>query len=365
MKQAKWLRWIILGAILAGSMFLSYMHTTGVSGYPSVHALCPLGGLENFWSFLTTGVNIQKVFAGTMTLFFFTLVFALVFGRAFCGNLCAFGFLQELLGKISKKKIRVPLKLDRVLRLLKYAMLVLITLTAWITMKLWISPYDPYAAFAHIWSGPELLSENLVGFILLIVVVAGSVFIDRFFCRYLCPAGAVYGLIAKISPLKIKHDACVMCGKCSKVCPMGIDVAHTDVVNSPECIACGECISACPSKDKPLKFTFAGRVVKPIMFVLMTVAIFFGSLLAFDALGLMRLTTPTVEAVQASGEHLSLSELKGSMTIEEGAGYVGMDIASFRALMELPDNVPDNTKFKEISQLVPGYDFHHMLEGKG
>src|SRR5690606_16920658 len=112
-------------------MFLFYMHTTVGSGYPSVHVLCPLGGLPHFWSFLTTGANIQKIFAGTMTLFFFTLVFALVFGRAFCGNLCAFGFLQELLGKISKKKLRVPEKLDKVLRLLKYVVLALVTLTAW------------------------------------------------------------------------------------------------------------------------------------------------------------------------------------------------------------------------------------------
>ena len=365
MKKAKWIRWVILGAILIGSMFLSFMHTTGVSGYPSVHALCPLGGLENFWSFLTTGANIQKIFAGTMTLFFFTLVFALIFGRAFCGNLCAFGFLQELLGKISRKKLRVPAKLDKALRLLKYVALALITLTAWITLKLWISPYDPYAAFAHIWTGPELLSENLIGLILLIVVVVGSVFIDRFFCRYLCPAGALYGILAKISPLKVKHSACVMCCKCSKVCPMGIDVAHMDVVNSPECIACGECIRACPSKDKPLKFTFAGRVIKPIAFLLVTVLVFFGSFLTFDAMGLMKLTTPTVEAVQAGGVPLSLKELKGSMTIGEGAAYVGMDIKAFREMMEIPESVPDGTKFKDISQTVPGYNFHQILEEKG
>ncbi len=362
MKLAKWLRWMILGAILAGSMFLSYMHTNGFAGYPSVHALCPLGGLENFWFWLTAGANVSKIFAGTMTLFFFLLVFTLIFGRAFCGNLCAFGFLQELLGKITKKKLRVPAKLDKMLKLLKYVMLALVTLTAWVTLKLWISPYDPYAAFAHIWSGAELLNENLIGFILLIVVVVGSIFIDRFFCRYLCPAGALYGILGRISPLKVKHDACIMCGKCSKACPMGIDVAHVDVVTSPECIACGACINACPSKDKPLNFTFAGWVVKPIAFVLITVLVFFGSILAFDAMGLMKLTTPTVEEVQASGVTLSLKELKGSMTIEEGAAYVGMDIKAFREMMEIPENVPDNTKFKEISQTAPGYDFHQMVE---
>ena len=143
---------------------------------------------------------------------------------------------------------------------------------------------------------------------------------------------------------------------------MGIDVAHMDVVTSPECIACGTCINACPSKDKPLNFTFAGRVVKPIAFVLVTVLVFFGVVLAFDAMGLMKLTTPTVEAVKAGGVPLSLKELKGSMTIGEGAGYVGMDIKAFRELMEIPENVPDGTKFKDISQTVPGYNFHQMLE---
>jgi len=158
-----------LAVILGGTMVIHYLHITGGAMYPSVHAVCPLGGLENLWSWIGGRANLQKLFSGTMTLFFFTLIFAVVFGRAFCGYICPFGALQEFIGKIKKKKINPSRKADRILRLTKYVVLAVITVMAWITATIWISPYDPWSAFAHIWKGGGLLKEMPIGFAVLVI----------------------------------------------------------------------------------------------------------------------------------------------------------------------------------------------------
>lgn len=359
-KLARKIRWIIMFAILLGSMIMSYLHITKGSSIPSVHAICPLGGLENFWAWISGHANLQKLFTGTMTLFFITIIFALIFGRAFCGNICPFGFLQELLGKITKHKIQIPKKIDRVMRFAKYFILAFITIMAWVFATIWISPYDPWVAFSHLWSFDELLKENLVGFIVLIVVMLLSVFVDRFFCKYLCPAGALYGIIGKKSVFHVKKRECVSCGSCSKACPMNIDVEKMTTVSSKECIACGACIAACQSKTNVLSFSIRNKEVKPILFVVLSVVVFASSIFVADQLGWMQLSVPSVESVMESGDYIKFADLRGSMTIEEGAAYVGMELTAFCNRMEIPVEVPKETLFKEISGYVPGYDFHAM-----
>ena len=364
MKIAKCIRWIILGGVLGVTMLIHYLHINSGAMYPSVHAVCPLGGLENLWAWIGGMANLQKLFSGTMTLFFFTLVFALLFGRAFCGQICPFGALQEFVGKISKIKLKAPQKADRVLRLLKYAILAFITVMAWITATIWISPYDPWAAFAHIWMGKGLFNEMGIGFVILITVLAASIFVERFFCKYLCPAGALYGIISKISPTKIISGKCSKCGHCSGACPMNIDIRKSKRVNSAECIACTQCTAICPQQGNGLKMTLFGKAIKPLVFVLCVVVIFFGSLFGFSKAGLYQITVPTVEAVQESGNHIKIIDLRGSMSIEMGALYVGMELADFYQLMEIPKTVPKETRLKEVVYYVPGYDFHTMKATK-
>ncbi len=362
-RGAKALRWSFLGVILGGTMLINYLHLHGGTQYPSVHAVCPLGGLENLWAWFAGQANLQKLFSGTMTLFFLLILFAFLFGRAFCGNICPFGFVQELLGKISKKKLHIAPKNDRVLRYFKYVVLALITIMAWITATIWISPYDPWTAFAHIWS-EELFAENGIGFVILLVIVGLSIFIDRFFCKYLCPAGGVYGVISKISPTKIKREPCCGCGQCSATCPMNIDVCRKNIINSAECITCGQCVTACPSKKAEVKMTFFGKTVKPSAFVLITVLIFFGSIFVLDAVGLMQVTVPTIESVEQTGNYIKVADLRGSMSIEMGALYVGMELSEFYTLMEIPPSVPKDTLLKYVYEYVPGYDFHAIKANK-
>jgi polyferredoxin len=364
LKITEYTREIALAIILVVTIIIHYLHIHGGVMYPSVHAICPLGGLENLWAWVGGQANLQKLFSGTMTLFFFTLVFALVFGRAFCGNICPFGALQELMGKIWIRKFKVPEKADKVWRLFKYPILVFITAMAWITATIWIAPYDPWAAFAHIWTGSELFAEMGIGAAVLVIVLVASIFVDRFFCKYLCPAGALYGIISKISFYKIKRENCQSCGQCTNVCPMNIGISKDSTVRSSECIACGQCIAACPPENDAIKMDVFGKTVKPRVFTLLVLALFFGSLVAFNATGMYQVTIPTFSEVQEGENHLKIVDLRGSMSIEVGALYAGMDLSDFYELMEIPETVPKETWLKNVVSYVPGYDFHVMKASK-
>ena len=108
-------------------------------------------------------------------------------------------------------------------------------------------PYDPWVAWAHLTSA-ELLTEFGIGLTVLIVSLVGSLVYERFFCKYLCPTGALLGLLAKVSFFRIKRDAgtCIDCGLCDRACPMNVEVATAAVVTSSECISCNECVNVCP-----------------------------------------------------------------------------------------------------------------------
>ena len=358
--KGRYIRWAILGIILVCSLILNYLHITAGAAFPSVHAICPLGGLENLQVWLSGHGNLQKLFSGTMTLFFLSAGFTLIFGRALCGNICPFGALMEFIGKITPKKYSAPATIDTPLRYLKLVILVIVIGMAWITASIWISPYDPYVAYAHIWSGAEILTENGIGLFILIVVLIAALGINRFFCKYLCPAGGLFALISRVSPTRIIHTDCIECGKCARSCPMGINPGRAGSVNVTECIGCTTCVEVCPSTTPVIAMTMAGKKVKPLLFVVGTVCIFFGAIALLNTAGLMQVTVPPLESVQQGGTHLNTIDLRGSMTIEEGAAYVGMNLSEFYSMMEIPASVPASSPLKSVQDYVPGYDFHAM-----
>lgn len=355
-------RWIVLTLIMAYVTYKSYMHQAlggGVGGSPSVHALCPYGGLESLYSLVFSGTLLKKIFPGTMLLLFLTVLLALLFRRSFCGWICPFGAIQEFFGWIGRKLFGKKLEMvnkptDKGLRLIKYGVLPLTAVAAWFTGELWMSPYDPWAAYAHIFEGlPSLLGEYPVGTFLLAVTIIGSLFYDRFFCKYLCPMGAFLAIISKASPHSIKRDnnVCIHCNACTRACPVNIDVAKLDEVKTAECISCQKCTLSCP-KEGALEIRFAGKFVRPAVFAIVVLGIFFGGLGIGNITGMVEFKPAPLK----QGETINVDDIKGSMTIQEVSDYTKIPLDELYEKLGIPKEAPPSTRMKDVSNFVPGFE---------
>jgi len=364
-KMIKYLRWSLLALFVVLISIGAYLHQKlGGAKAPSIHALCPFGGLESLYTFFTTGGFIQKIFSGTMILFAITLVIALIFRRSFCGLICPFGAIQEFFGKLGqglfKKKFIMPKKLDKPLRYLKYVILVITVFYAWKTAGLWMAPYDPWSAYAHLPEGlGSVWAESAVGLIILLITVIGSLVYDRFFCKYLCPMGAFYAIVGKFSPHRVVRDEnkCINCGICTKKCPVNIDVQHLKEVKSSECLSCQTCVLNCP-KEGALELRQGKNRISPLVTIIIVITLFFGAIFAFQAVGVYKLTPEALKA----GQSIKYDEIKGYMTIEEAAEATKTDLKDFYSKFKIPENVPKNVKMKEIKNVSPGYEFDAVKE---
>ena len=177
-------------------------------------------------------------------------------GRFFCGFFCSFGAVQDLLW-LGSHRLRALFpgkrnlkKADRIFRFAKYAVLFYFIIFIWSgvtavkTAGLW-QVFGQYVSFGH-WPGLKPLLS--VGGILLLVIFIGSLFVQRFFCRYFCPMGAIYSLISQTSFLKIDkpREECGKCHLCTSKCTMGMDLTKKDRIAGGECISCQKCVSWCP-----------------------------------------------------------------------------------------------------------------------
>lgn len=366
-KTARWIRWILLALLLAWVTFESIMHQVlGGGKSPSVHALCPYGAIESLYAILVSGTLLQKIYSGTFIVLGVTVLISLIFRRSFCGLLCPFGALQELFARIGrkiwKKRPTIPVKADKILRYLKYFIFALTAVMAWRLGRLWMASFDPYSAYGHISAIPETLAEDplsIIGFILLGITIIGSLIYDRFFCKYLCPAGAVFAIIGKISPTKVVRDenVCINCNLCNKACPMNLDVAKMHRVTSAECINCNECVAVCPKKGALMIKTFK-KTVSPLVIIILVAAIFFVPILAAQVTGNFQVLPESA----VEGKTVTFLELKGYMTISEAATAVGMAEDAFRDAMNIPAETPSDTQMSGLSALIPDYDFDAAKE---
>lgn len=364
-KILKNLRYILLAIFLIHSTVEAYLHQLlGGGKEPSIHVLCPYGGLETLYSLIFGGTFIEKIFSGTLIILVVTLIIALIFRRSFCGLICPFGALQEFFGLIGKKvfgkRFIIPERADKPLRYLKYIVLLLTLVLAWKTAGLWVNPYDPWAAYGHVSEGMEsLINEYLIGFIILIVTLIGSLLYDRFFCKYLCPMGAFYGIISKLSPSKIirNETTCINCGICNKNCPVNIKVSELKEIRSAECIDCQSCILSCP-KNNTLEFKVKNKSIKPVFISLFVFVIFFGGIGITKLMGIYELTPPPI----TSETKMTPEEIKGYMTIEEVSVGLKIDVNEVYKKLDIPIDIPKNTKLKDIPNTIPGFDVEGARE---
>lgn len=224
-----------------------------VSRPPGVEGWLPIAGLMNLKYLLLTG-HVPDIHPAGMFLLLAFLLISLLFRRAFCSWLCPIGTLSEWLWQggqeLFGRSFRVHRYVDVPLRALKY---LLLAAFAWLIASMSADDIrgflaSPYGLVADV----KMLDffrragEATIGTVSFLVVL--SVLSKNVWCRYLCPYGALVGLVSVASPVRIaRHtDTCIDCGKCAKACPSFIPVDTLRNVHTPECTACFSCVAACP-----------------------------------------------------------------------------------------------------------------------
>lgn len=221
----------------------------------SLHAVCPFGGVVSIYQYVTAGTYVHKIHESAFILMYIVFALALLVGPAFCGWVCPLGSFQEWLGKlgrkISPKKFNkfIPAGTDRYLKYLRYGVLIWVVYVTATSATLFFADYDPYYALFNFWTG-EVATSSLI---ILGVVILASLFVERPFCKYACPYGAVLGVFNLFRVFKIKRNisTCIDCKVCDRTCPMNIEVSTGRTVRDHQCISCLKCTSedACPLED--------------------------------------------------------------------------------------------------------------------
>ena len=261
--KVRWSRHAVQGALVAVVGWQAIGHVT--SGGESAEAWCPLGGIEGAWTVLTTGRTVAHVHTSSLVLAAAVLVLALVGRGFFCGWLCPLGTLQEMVHKAGRavtdripplRRLRRRLergaaierwhRIDRVLRWGRWLVLAWAIIGAAVTGTMVLRVADPWIALLMV-----AQFEVSLAFVVLVVTLVLALFIQRPFCRYACPLGAVQSLAGRLSPIAVQRDAsaCLGCDLCNQACPMAIPVSTRTRVTDTSCNGCLECVAACPSQN--------------------------------------------------------------------------------------------------------------------
>lgn len=256
-------------------------------------------------AFVEGRFSFGGLFLQIILVFVVFLVTAL-WGRFFCGFLCSFGMLQELLFFFSRrtllKKARVPELFDTVMKYLKYGILVFIIAGVWILALPVDSSWSPWGVFGMLVSGNLSVASQAVptaGFVLLVAIAVSSLFVERFFCRYLCPLGALFAAASgkRLYKVRRRSDTCTNCGLCTRMCSMGIHIPEKDAVMSGECIQCMRCLAVCPRES--LSANPAGAIAGTTAAVAIGGTVSVGNLVSFpvsETISDQQFTEKTVKA---------------------------------------------------------------------
>jgi polyferredoxin len=253
----------INGTVYSGS--LKTLCAPGLNCYacPGAVLACPIGALQA--GFASPSQRISLYVIG------FLVAVGLVCGRFVCGFLCPFGLIQEIVHKpasmLAKRSPRIAKLLGRTrhlprpLRAGKYIVLAVLVIALpllaldafgygqpWFCM--YLCPSGIIMGALPLLPGQPQLQNIIGGLFYFKLAIATAILLavllnERFFCKTLCPLGAIYGMCNRFSLLQLQYtaDKCVACGACASTCPMELDPTLTQT--SAECIRCGRCITSC------------------------------------------------------------------------------------------------------------------------
>ncbi len=271
----------------------------------------PIAGFMNAKYLLLTG-HVPAIHPAAMILFIAFLLMSFLLKKAFCSWLCPIGTFSEQLWALGRKffgrNLRPPAWVDIPLRGLKYLLLVFFifvigTMSAEAIHDFMVTPYGLVADVKMLNFFRDMGRTAAIVITLLVLL---SMLIKNFWCRYLCPYGALFGLASLLSPVKIRRDAdaCIDCGKCARACPSNLPVDRLMQIRTVECTACMACVAACPAQDA-LQFALSPRkaatpferwrrrVARPMTVAAVLACIFFGLVIVAKLTGHWQTNLPT------------------------------------------------------------------------
>ncbi len=267
------------------SFYLWALDPSGNSFVPrpsAVEAFLPLGALVSLKRFLM-GAEFDTIHPAGLTIFIAAILISLFFRKGFCGWICPIGFSSNLAERVGKKTgimfalpawIDLPLLSVKYLLLGFFAYLILWRMGLSELTDFHRSPYNLIsdAKMLHFFLQPSVLAASIM-----LGIILFSFIIRNFWCRYLCPYGALLGLTALLSPLQIRRDpeTCTSCKKCERACPASIHITRRKTVRNCECIGCLECVQACPEDECLTLATPCKKTVTPLLLPALTLGLFF------------------------------------------------------------------------------------------
>jgi polyferredoxin len=267
--------------------FVKYLESGGTATWvarpPGAEGFLPITALMGLYLFFLSG-QIHPVHPASLFLLVAFIAMSFTFGKAFCSWVCPAGLLSEVLGdlgeKIMRRRLKLPRFIDYILRSIKYLLLAFFVYAIFGAMgesalrAFLDSDYNQVADVKMYYFFADISQFSLIVVVALVVL---SIPIRNFWCRFLCPYGALLGVIGLLSPARIKRNpkTCIDCAKCAKVCPSFIKVDEVKTVISDECTSCVQCVDACPVADTLHFQTLTGkrRLAKKLV-PIVTVGIF-------------------------------------------------------------------------------------------
>ncbi|ALB45279.1 FMN-binding protein [Clostridium beijerinckii] len=284
------------------------------------------------------------------------VIIAAICGSFYCGYLCPFGLLQELSSTVGKKlkikKKTIPDKLDKILRLLRYVLFVLVTFFS-IGFISSLLKFDARSNLFLILTGKP---AKIIMFVSILGFAALSLFYNKIFCKYFCIQGAKYGLASYLRLFTIKRDAnsCINCKRCDKACDMNIKISTCNkTVNSLNCINCFECIKNCPKKNTLTYGMVEGKTRN------IKIACSLGVLLVFFGINQYRQQT-NIKSEEAVVKEETTAPKKGEA--DNSVYYVG-NSAGYKGNIKVKVGVSDG-KITKVSVLEQQDDWDYYSKAK-